>query len=340
MERENRKKTPALIDYILDNTRKFSFVQAVRLLRLIITDGYQKSLEEKEMEQRIRTRPKLSFDFPGTDITKIEIIQESPLVFLITVTFLGIYGSSSPLPPFYTEDILREREDDRSITRDFLDIINMPLYPLLFKTWSKYQIPYKIIEERDTNYIERCFDLIGLGEHEFRSQLRHSYLLLRYLELFTQFPRSAESLRVLLKDALRLDNIDIIQCVENKLPIERDQWCLLGISGNRLGTDSIIGRYVQDRMGKFRIEINVNDPEKLNRVLPDGPDFFLMEELIGFYLASPLKWDVRINVDPNVINTVCLGGRYWSRLGWNTWVFSGEYSEKDAFTIFSNIKFS
>ncbi|MDQ7031997.1 MAG: type VI secretion system baseplate subunit TssG [Desulfonauticus sp.] len=335
MERENRQKISSVIDYILQNAPKFSFIQAVRLLRFFITDGYKKEINEKDLESQIKTRPKLSFDFPGTDIVRIDKIDENSLKFLITVTFLGLYGSSSPLPAFYTEDLLEEKREDKSIMRDFLDIINMPLYPLLFKIWSKYQLPYKVIEEKDADTIQKWYDLIGLGEKEFRDKLKYVHVVLRYVELITQFPRSAEALCQILQDALCLKQVDIIQCVEQTLVIDKDQRCRLGIAGNKLGEDCVVGQCVQDRMGKFRLVVEVDNEDTLFRLLPDGKDFEVMEELIHFYLTSPLKWDLELKIKPKIIKTTCLGSTKWNRLGWNTWLFSDKIEDKQPYVRLS-----
>ncbi len=322
MARKDRGSPINLIEQLTQYSSRFSFIQAVRLLRLLIRNS-EPSATEQELENRIRVRPELSFDFPGTDITHIERIDSVPERFLITVTFLGLYGASSPLPAFYTEDLLHEREDDRSITRDFLDIINMPLYPLFFKGWAKYQIPYKIIEELDHETLQRLYSLIGLESEIIRQKIKDPYHLLRYMGLVTQFPRSAEGLRVLLSDALGIKDLRIIQCVTRLAIIPEDQRLRLGQSGNILGKNSYLGIRIHDRMGKFRVQIKDADGDILHRFLPDQEAFNEMKELVRFYLDRPFEWDLQITLASGRVEHACLGSDRWSKLGWNTWLFSG-----------------
>ena len=150
MDAENREKNPEIIQTLMAKSTPFSFAQTVRLLLHQISIDQHESISLKEiLENHIRIRPELSLRFPGTDITRIEKISEDPVKYLISATFLGLYGSSSPLPTFYTEDLIEEFNDDKSIKRDFLDIINYSIYPLFFKIWSKYRLFYKICEEKD-----------------------------------------------------------------------------------------------------------------------------------------------------------------------------------------------
>ncbi len=41
--------------------------------------------------------------------------------FEVQVNFLGLYGTSSPLPVFYTEDLIDEASDDESVAREFIE---------------------------------------------------------------------------------------------------------------------------------------------------------------------------------------------------------------------------
>ncbi|MCK5099185.1 MAG: type VI secretion system baseplate subunit TssG, partial [Desulfobacteraceae bacterium] len=153
MVTENRKQTSEIIDRLIEKSSTFSFVQAVRLLLNDISS--LRLNEDHEITQQeilakfIRIRPELSLRFPGTDITCVERSEHNPAQFLITATFLGLYGSSTPLPTFYTEDLIEELNEGKSIKRDFLDIINYAIYPLFFKIWSKHRLFYKICEEND-----------------------------------------------------------------------------------------------------------------------------------------------------------------------------------------------
>lgn len=329
MARKNRKSTPNLTERLTQEGQRFSFIQAMRLLRFLVQKESGATADEQELNRRIQVRPELSLNFPGTDITSIKKLHWEPSCYLITATFLGLYGSSSPLPTFYTEDLFHEQGEDNSITRDFLDIINKVLYPLFFRCWCKYHLGYQIAEEKNPGALYRLFSLLGLENGLFQRHFQNPYRLLRYIGLTTQSPRSSEGLRALLADGLEEASLYIVQCVERVATIPEDQRFLLGQSGNVLGENSFIGLQISDRMGKFRIQIGPADSDTLHRFLPDQKPFEEMVELIHFYLDQPLFWDLEITVKAGEVGHAGLGTDRWSGLGWNTWLFSGPSPGKE-----------
>jgi type VI secretion system protein ImpH len=196
----DRRSTPDLKHRLLREGPRFAFIQAMRLLRQIILHEGGPDGDRNLLRKRIRVRPHLSLDFPETDLTAIEVLPGDPDTYRITATFLGLYGSASPLPTFYTEDLLAEQAEDQNVSREFIDVINAPLYPLLFQCWSKYRLSAALVEEQRTELLERFYALLGLSGDEARARSGDAYVLLRYAGLATHFPRSAEGLRALLAD--------------------------------------------------------------------------------------------------------------------------------------------
>ncbi len=311
---------PGVREDILKNSSSYSFIQAIRLL------GYYLRVQGDEFEgvmrRKIRVHPQLSLDFPGTDIISIEQKATDPDKYFITATFLGLYGASSPLPTFYTEDLLDEASEDKSISRDFLDIINSPAYVLFFKCWAKYSFVYSLVESRRDDLLERLFCLLGFGTEKIRQSVRYPTQLLRYIGIATQMPRSAEGLRALISDVISEPTIDIEQCIPAQVEIPADQRCILGRRGHRLGEDASIGAFVADATGKFRIHAGPLAEKKLQELLPGGEPFALIGNFVEYYLDQPLDWDVEIEVHEAEINPINLGHADCCRLGWNTWLGS------------------
>jgi len=274
-----------------------------------------------DLVKRIRVRPELSLAFPETDITKIEP-SASPGTYRITAAFLGLYGASSPLPTFYTEDLLQEMGQDRSVSRDFYDIFNSRIYTLYFNIWTYYHLFFNIYEEPSEPVLERLYCLAGLGGDALRKALDDPFRLLRYTGLATQFPRSAEGLRSILADGLDEPSLRITQCVERLAVIPTEQRLFLGLTGNILGENAYLGQVIADRTGNFRVHIGPVDGETFARYLPDQPTFSQIGRLIGYYLDQPLNWDVEITLKTEGMSTIALGDR--CLLGCNTWIFSSE----------------
>jgi type VI secretion system protein ImpH len=319
----DRRPTSDLKHRLLREGPRFAFIQAMRLLRRIVRHEGGPGGDGDPLRKRIRVRPHLSLDFPETDLTAIDALPGDPDNYRITATFLCLYGSASPLPTFYTEDLLAEQADDQNVSREFLDVINAPLYPLFFQCWGKYRLSAALVEEQRTELLERFYALLGLSGDEARARSGDAYVLLRYAGLATHFPRSAEGLRALLADRLGEPGIAVQQCVARRAEIPADQRLHLGVSGNRLGDDSVIGAEVDDAAGMFRLKVGPLSGDRLQSFLPDQPRFREMQRLIRYYLDQPLAWDVEVSVPSVLARPVRLGDSHWGRLGWNTWTFSG-----------------
>ncbi len=325
MARANGRQDADMREQLLSEGQRFSFVQAFRFLRNLLYEEMGPEANEQDVLKRIRVRPELSLAFPETDIVSIEELSGDPSRFLITATFLGLYGTSSPLPTFYTEDLLQEKAQDLSISRDFIDIFNTCVYLLYFRAWGRHRLFYKLVEEQDQAVLERLYCVLGLGGDILREGVKNPYAMLRYTGLMTQFPRSAEGLRAILADGLFNQDCHVVQFVERTVDIPQEQRFALGISGNRLGENAYLGVEITERMGKFRISVGPLSSEDFDRFLPDKPAFDDLKTLVRFYLDQPLAWDLEAVLLPEETATTRLGEPIWSRLGWNTWLFSDGY---------------
>ncbi|MBC2694634.1 MAG: type VI secretion system baseplate subunit TssG [Desulfobacteraceae bacterium] len=314
---------------LLKEGNAFSFFQVMRLLRLM---GRQEAkIEESAFIEtgNIRVRPKLSLSFPAADVDRIEEQGvDERAGFLVTATFLGLYGSSSPLPTFYTEDLMDEGAADESVARDFIDVINQRLFSLFYRCCIKYRQFLQIVEENNPEHLERLFSLLGLWEKELREDIPDSYRLIRYIGLFTQFPRSALGLKTLLQDALDGIPIKIIPCVKRKAKIPDDQRLFLGISAGFLGMDSFVGEEIEDRMGKFRLRIGPLDQKNFRTFIPGSDRYNKLSFLTKMYIVEPLEYDMELILSKGQAKTVCLGASEWSMLGLTTWIFSGDELEE------------
>jgi type VI secretion system protein ImpH len=308
---------------VLKEGPAFSFFQLIRLLRLFAMRASGTQTSPSDFREKIRIKPNLSMAFPASDVEKIEQFAdpEDPH-FLITVNFLGLYGSASPLPTFYTEDLIDEAAEDESVSRDFIDILNERIFALLFECWGKYRQSLQVVEEKNPQHIERLFCLLGLGEASVRKDIPEPYRLLRYIGLFTQFPHSALGLRTLLNDALGGIPVEVIPCLERTAKIPEGQTLRLAVSGCRLGADSYLGDELPDRMGKFRIRLGPLTRAEFKRFSPGAEDFNRVSFLTDLYFVEPLEYEVQLILAQGEALTVCLGDPARATLGVDSWIFS------------------
>ena len=329
MAGSHRSPSPDIISELkfdlLKKGYSFSFFQVMRLLHLLCRDSSgMESAETLEFDS-IRVRPKLSLAFPASDVDRIEEIENKEKVrFQVTANFLGLYGTSSPLPTFYTEELMDEAADDESVTREFIDVINHRLFHLIYGCLCKYQQSLQIVEFNNTRHAERLFCLLGIGEKKLRSGITNPYGLIRYVGLFTQMPRSALGLETLLTDALNGMPVTVIPCSERKSKIPDDQKLFIGSSDHFLGQNCFLGEEIMDRMGKFRIRIGPLDKNKFQSFYPESENYKTTTFLTDMYILESLMYDLEIILAEGEAQKVCLGDPDRSRLGLNTWVFSSD----------------
>jgi len=308
---------------LLTKGHEFSFVQALRLLRLI---GASAEISDDPADYRtgtpVRIRPNNSLSFPPADITAIENIEGEEPGFRITANFLGLYGHSSPLPTFYTEELLDEANADESVSRDFLDIFNHRLFTLFYRCCLKYNIFFQVMDEGNNAVIERLFCLLGLGDPQLRKGLEITFPLCRYIGLITQYPHSAWGLETMLQDAFRGARVEVIQCFRRTVKIRPDQRLSIGFAASRLGEDSVLGSEIEDRTGKFRVRIDPVRLHDFNLLLPENPNYEKLVAIIDFYKMDPLECDVELILAKDECIPVSLGDAKMSRLGLDTWIFS------------------
>jgi type VI secretion system protein ImpH len=114
----------------------------------------------------------------------------------------------------------------------------------------------------------------------------------------------------------------------------------LGQSAGVLGRDGFVGEEIQDRMGKFRLEIGPVDREQFQTLLPGGKGCEKLSFLTKFYVADAFEYDVELTLAEREAQSVCLGHPEWSRLGWDTWIFSGEDLGKVSATYYPDQRIS
>jgi type VI secretion system protein ImpH len=317
---------PDLTAELLNRGHEFSFLQVLRLLRL---SGHAAEIPEDPSAHAhalptLRIRAENSLAFPAADITAVEKTDGEGPGFRVTATFLGLYGHASPLPTFYTEDLLEEEVSDESVTRDFLEIFNHRLFALFFRCCVKYRLSFQVLEEKNAADLERLFCLLGLGEPRLREEIPQAYPLFRYIGIMTQRPHSAWGLETMLQDAFRGVPVRVIQCCVRDVKIPPGQRLRLGQAGSRLGIDSVLGEQIRDRMGKIRLRVGPVELATFHGLLPGSREHERLAMMTRLYLQDPLDRDVELVLAEDQARTVRLGESTMSRLGLDTWVFSGD----------------
>lgn len=312
-----------------EHISEFEFFQAVRLLRLL----QARSMEEGfggELWTQVAIRPTLSLAFPPNDIESLE--WEGPGGKpLLDVNFFGLYGVASPLPTFYTEDLIEEKLEDSSAVRGFLDIVHGRLYPLLYEAWEKNRISLRAYEKGEEE-IENLFHVFtGLSLPVFREVDPLAPTALRYAGVLTQHPRSARGLEAILSDVLGGVTVEVRQCVERRVAMPEEQRLALG-SPLPLGEESVLGDRISNRTNHVLIRIGPVDNRVFETLLPGRENLRKIAFWTDFYLIDPLIPEIEILLSDTEPRPISLGGDCRNRLGLDAWMEYGSFEkEKSVF---------
>ncbi len=331
MADKNRTATPALISELLRNPQQFTFYQAVRLLLADSVDSRQQDLSCPANEEQVRFRPHASFGFPSSDVQSIDkqlVEHDGQPPYRMTINFSGLYGSVSPLPAFYTEELLAGNREE-SNQRDFFDLFHHRIIALIYYSWEKYRYYLQFQPGGTDRFSQWIYALVGLGGREQRDGLDLDWeRLLAYIGLLSMRSCSAPTLSRIISHYFLGLPVNILECIERWVVIDQQQHALLGENCNSLGIDCTIGERVRDRSGKFRVSIGPLNFSDFRKYLPDGANYRSLHDLVRFSLKDQLDFDISLKLLEDEIPALNLSSSNPCRLGWSTWL--GEPLAEDA----------
>jgi type VI secretion system protein ImpH len=331
---------------------RFDFFQAVWLLERSHGDRTPVGERGPVAREAIRFRPAVSLGFPPTDVRGIARgggADGVPEFHRVEISFLGLYGVSTPLPLHYAVDVLRadqgtvaaspvhaasdaRRDEDgasSSAVRDFLDLFHHRLISLFYRAWIKYR--YNRVfghpsRDRITDYLCR---LIGCPLDSDRAVMGVSPVrMIRYAGTLTHHPRSAAELRGLLEDYWEFVPARVTQCAGRWITLKPSDLNDVGVRNCTLGEDVILGEQIYDLSGKFVATLGPVDWETYLSFLPDGKRFAETCSLIRLSRGDPLAFDLEVVLRENVVPALSVSSTdAAARLGYTAWVRTGEITE-------------
>lgn len=298
----------APMDDLLDNGSRYAFFQAMRLLR-------QRFPDDQALREHVRVRPALSLAFPDTDIESVA--QDDTGRYHIEATFFGLYGVTSPLPTFYTEDLIQESMQGYSAMRDFLDILHASLYPLLYQAWEKYRIWLVVGEHNNAQRLQQLYATIGIADApEWEEDAR---AMLPFAGNLSAFPRSALGLQGLLQGLLQGVAVSVNPCVTRPVSIPQEARTRLGLQASVLGEETVLGERVNDCAGNVDIVIGPLPADDFHGLLPGAARYERLRRVVAWYLPTPLRCELHLWLDVSKRQCARLG-KGWHGLGHNTWL--------------------
>lgn len=355
----------SLIDRVLAHGCEFEFFHAVWLLERDSEGRVHVGERGPVAEEAFRFRPDVSLGFPPSDVRSITAYQDpvsGETFYQFDVTFMGLYGVSTPLPLHYATEILRsvegapaidqsaesgdgdssEREyaASRTPVRDFLDILHHRLISLFYRSWLKYRFDRSFaISGRDVLRTYLLW-LIGCSPSVDRAALGVTPVrMLRYAGVLTQHPKSAAALEGVLVDYWQDYPIQIEQCVGRWVPIAPEDQNRLGASNCSLGLDFSAGEQVYDLNGAFCISVGPVDWQTYLSFLPDGQRFAETRSVTALFCSDPLSFSVEMKLHAGEIPEMRLtSDEQASRLGYTSWARTAEIPETSVLFFASSVQ--
>jgi type VI secretion system protein ImpH len=282
-----------LIEQLRIQGRTFDFFQAVMLLEEYYAG---KGVSDPVRAGLVRFAADAGVSFPACDISEVEA-DESGVRFLLT--FMGLFGVSSPLPHYFSEYIA-QHEDNESLS-DFLSIFNHRVYSLFYRSWKKYRS--LLNQAHMATVIAR---LAGLGPESANGDRT----LLAYTGLLAG-RRSAPALEAMISHRYGGVPVTVHQWIPRWAPVANP--ARLGDDAS-LGINTMIGTHIFDVAGKFRVTLGPLPRERFEQFTPGAADLKDLRRTVAAFISDPLEFDIEVQLQALDLIPVTLGARE-GRLG-------------------------
>lgn len=324
-----------LRENLLANAQFYDFFVTVGTIERLVPEAMRVGGDGPLAAEVLRFRHDPSLSFKAGDITSLRWVEvpqphehswdEPRHRFELTTAFLGVTGSSTPLPMYLAEEILQS-QDETQLQRDFLDLFHHRLVSFVYRVGIKYDYPREFVDDLTDPWSRRVLALAGFDAWAGR-RLQHVPLwrLLRLAPLLAARARTARTLEVILQDvcedALGGATVRIEQFCGDWTNLDDEQRMALGISCTTLGESSVLGRKCYHRAGKATIVIGPLG-DNFRRFLKEGDMVPTILEILGLVATEPVEFDLDLVLAQDARPPFKLGSREGGRIGADAWLSS------------------
>jgi type VI secretion system protein ImpH len=322
VESDDRATAAGLIELLRHDARSYSFFQIVQLAEAA-SRGVEIGGSGSVADEPLRFRPDISLAHPASDVSSVERIEgpDGKDRLLVETTFLGLYGTMSPLPTSYAEEMLHE-DSEESLVRGFLDIFHHRLIALFYRCWKKYRHHVQYRKGAQDEFSRRLLSLAGLNVEQTGGRLSiPNAKMLRYAGLLSQRPCPAASLRCILDDYFGEVAAQVTPCVGRWVTIPQRSRCRLGRANSTLGVDMQLGERVYDVSGKYRVSLGPMEMQTYESFLPGGKNLEELQEILNLATSDLLAYEVELELQQLDLPELRLQkNSSGTRLGQTTWL--------------------
>jgi type VI secretion system protein ImpH len=312
---------------------RFDFFQAVNLLEMAHSQEVSVGEGAEPEKEAVRFKSAVGLDFPASDIVEVNPPVEADKPADMIVNFMGLAGVLGPLYTASTELILERVSQKDTAFRDFLDIFNHRLVSIFYRIRKMHRLGLEFKDPGHDRFSNYLYSILGLGTHGLQGRMQvRDRALLHYAGLIGQQPRSMIGLELILTNYFQV-KVEGHQFLGQWYDLEQSQRTTIGTGGQnqRLGLDPVvIGTRIWNQQGKFEIVLGPLTLQQFLDFLPIGWGFGPLCELTRFYTGDEYDFSFRLVLKADEIPVSRLSTTDGPRLGWTSWLKTGEWQEDDS----------
>ncbi len=252
--------------------------------------------------------------FHASDVVALESARGGERALLrLTTSFLGLVGAVSPLPTYFTEEILRAEGDDTTL-RDFYDLLHNRLIGLHFRGMLRAAPAADLRLGGIDRTTVRSMASSGLASESLGTVPIPPRAWLAAAQVLGRRPRTRPALEEALAIALphlsfRLEDFLPGFVAGCGAPAAR-----VGMGELRLRRGVRIGRHARTQASGVRLLVGPVGGEQFRALLPGGRDFDALLSVVRATLASRSDAELEIEIRAGEEPRARVGARHGSRL--------------------------
>jgi type VI secretion system protein ImpH len=256
-----------------------------------------------------------SLAFPSGDVSRVRETSDGRTE--VTSTFLGLVGVSSPLPTYFSEDLIDAEVSDNQSLRAFYDVLHHRLYALFYRAGLKYRAMASARADGQDAFTRHALAFVGADADALPLRGLPASRLLGLAPLLATQTRSSRGLQVFLEQALEGVPVAIESFISRSVPLVEGQRNALAGANSVLGETLTLGGRVEDRSGRFRTRLGPVDRATFEALLPGGAHHDHLRHVVEQFTGGVLEAEVEVILAEGA-SGVSLGDPSSAKLGVNT----------------------
>ena len=305
------------------DAKRFAFYKLVYLLERVHAGSPGVGKLGPASEERIRFRPDASMAFASSDVTEAKSVEcgDGVARTRVTATFMGLYGSSSPMPNYFLEQVAQaEYQGQQQPVRDILDIFHTRLYSLIYRAWTKYRFGVSYRTKGDDVFTRRMFCVTGIDGFGSHNPPVDRFLFLKYAPLLAMKTRSARGLTLALHEMFGNLGGKIEQFIGAWTLIEKPYRNKIGVMNHQIGHSLTIGRYVFDASSRYKIVLGPLGYDDYLAFLPGGYKRPILRGVCAVFTRGMYDVQLELHVKPDAAPRWQIGAPRASTLKRTAWL--------------------